>query len=45
MAAMARNARVRVTDGAPEPALNEKTVWIGKQPDEAEAKPAKSKTA
>jgi len=40
---MARSTRVRVTDGAPEPELNEKTVWIGKQPDEAEAKPAKSK--
>ena len=47
---MARSAgrapRVRITDGAPEPELNENTVWIGKQPDEtAEAKPAKSKNA
>lgn len=39
---MARS-RVRVQNGGPEPATDENTVWIGKQPDEAEAKPAKSK--
>ena len=40
---LGRSPRVRNTDGAPEPEQDENTIWVGKQPDEAEAKPAKSK--
>jgi hypothetical protein len=42
---LGRAPRVRHQDGAPEPVTDENTVWLGKQPDEAEAKPAKSKNA